>query len=116
MDEISAALISKALDGLHQRYLSTAQNIANANTPGYQPVRVSFEDSLSAAATQGVGAIRDVEPTFHFAGEDPAAPAMRLDLELATASQTALRYRALIDVLGRQMALHRALLQAGGRS
>lgn len=114
MDQISSALITQSLDGLHQRYLFTAQNIANANTPGYQPMRVSFEAALRAAADQGVSAIQAVEPRV-FADEAYADgdAAMRLDLELATAAQTAMRYRALIDILGRQMALHRSVVSAG---
>jgi len=38
---------------------------------------------------------------------------MRLDLELAAAAQTASRYRALVDLMGRQMALHRAVVSGG---
>lgn len=112
MDEVSAALITKALEGLHQRYMFTAQNIANANSPEYRPMRVSFEESLRAAAERGPGAIRAVQPR---AIEDDSAEggAMRLDLELAAASQTAMRYRALIDILGRQMALSRAVAAMG---
>lgn len=113
MDEISAALAAKALDGLYLRYQYAAQNIANANSPGYRPVHISFEDSLRAAASKGATAVAQVNPT---ASADAASSAdMRLDLELATASQTAMRYRALLDVLGRQMALHRAAIMDGGK-
>jgi flagellar basal-body rod protein FlgB len=115
MDEVSAALIVRALEGLNQRYMFTAQNIANANTADYRPVRVSFEESLRTAATRGLDAIRDVEARVHVQEAVEGAEPMRLDLELATASQTAMRYRALVDILGRQMALQRALLAAGGR-
>lgn len=112
MDEVSAALITKALEGLHQRYMFTAQNIANANSPEYRPMRVSFEESLRAAADRGPDAIRAVQPRV--IGDDSAEDgAMRLDLELAAASQTAMRYRALIDILGRQMALSRAVATVG---
>jgi flagellar basal-body rod protein FlgB len=113
MDEVSAALIARALDGLNQRYLFIAQNIANVNSPDYRPVRVSFEESLRDAAVHGPDAIRAVEPKVYV--EEATDEAMRLDLELAAAAQTASRYRALVDLLGRQMALHRALLSAGGR-
>jgi flagellar basal-body rod protein FlgB len=114
MDAVSSALIAKALQGLDQRYMFTAQNIANANTPGYQPVRVSFEENLREAAARGAQAINDVEPRVFVEETGEGADPMRLDLELATASQTAARYRGLIDILGRQLALQRALL-AGGR-
>jgi flagellar basal-body rod protein FlgB len=115
MDKISAALIDKALEGLMLRYQYTAQNIANANTPGYAPVHVTFEDSLKAAASGGIGAITDVTPQVSAAPADSLGSDVRLDLELAAASQTAMRYRALLDMLGRQMAIHRAAVSQGGR-
>lgn len=112
MDEISQALIQRALGGLSLRYDFLAQNIANANTPDYRPVRVTFENELSAAATRGREAILEVQPQVHLDSNPDAGP-MRLDLELAAASQTAMRYRALIDLLGRQFALVRAAAAAG---
>jgi flagellar basal-body rod protein FlgB len=111
MDPVSAALIDKALEGLNQRYLFIAQNIANANTPSYRPARVEFESALRAAAQRGVSAIDAVEPRVVFEPEESGP--MRLDLELATAAQTAARYRALVDLLGRQMALHRSVVTGG---
>jgi flagellar basal-body rod protein FlgB len=115
MDEVSATLIGKALDALSLRYQFTAQNIANANSPGYKPVHVSFEESLKAAVAKGEAAIRAVEPQIHYSSETAGSPEQRIDLELASASQTAMRYRALIDILGRQMALHRAVVMEGSR-
>jgi flagellar basal-body rod protein FlgB len=113
MDAISAALITKTLDGLSLRLDVTAANIANANSRTYRPMAVSFEDSLRAAAPRGVDAIRSVEAritpqaTGRF-GDEP-----RLDLELDTASDTAMRYSALVDILGREMDLTRTVLRGG---
>lgn len=111
MDALSLAIVEKALDGLNQRYLYTAQNIANASTPDYRPLRVSFEAALSEAATRGPEAVANVTPVV---STEDAPDGLRLDLELASASQTAGRYRALLELLGRQMALHRAALVWGG--
>ena len=115
MDEISATMISKALDCLSVRYQFTAQNIANANTPDYQPVRVTFENSLKEASSRGLRAIEAVKPSTVVDSSTSGSVETRLDLELASASQTAARYRALLDILGRQMALHRAVVGQGGR-
>lgn len=111
MDPVSAVLINKALDGLSTRYLATAENIANANSPGYRPLRVSFEESLRSAAAAGTEATRRVEARIERAGV--ADGEMRLDLELATASETAMRYAALLDLLGRQMQLSRTVIRGG---
>ena len=112
MDPLSSVLITKALDGLSLRYMATAENIANANSLSYRPVRVSFEDALRAAASQGPAAARNVQPRI--AQEAPGVTGeARLDLELATASETAMRYAALIDLLGRQMQISHTVIRGG---
>jgi flagellar basal-body rod protein FlgB len=63
MDSSTAVLMIKALDCLQARQVATAENIANANTPGYRPLRVSFEQALSDAAQQGDAAVAAVTPT-----------------------------------------------------
>ncbi|MGV8906034.1 MAG: flagellar basal body rod protein FlgB [Acetobacterium sp.] len=47
-DSITTALYQKALDGTWQRQKAISNNIANAETPGYKAVKVSFEDTLKA--------------------------------------------------------------------
>lgn len=113
MDEISALLMAKALDGLAMRAAATSQNIANAQTPAYQPLRVRFEEQLLKAAEAGPDAIRTVQPEYLRALPDHGTAALRLDLEMATASQTALRYAALVDLLNRQMQVHRLAVRGG---
>jgi flagellar basal-body rod protein FlgB len=113
VDPTSAILITKALDGLWARSLATAQNVANANSPGYRPVRVSFEEALQAAARHGPGALSGVSATVAQAQPGTAGAEMRLDLELATASATGLRYAALLDLLGRQMQISRTVIRGG---
>ena len=109
MDPVSQILIAKALDGLSMRGMATARNIANANSPQYRPVSVNFEDALQAAARQGVQAVRDLVPQVTTA----KAGDLRIDLELATASETALRYAALVDLLGRQLQITRTVIRGG---
>lgn len=115
MDDITSATIVKALDALALRQAYTAQNIANAGSPGYKPVRVTFEESLRAAAREGVQAIADVAPKTEADPADTGSSSLRLDLELATAAQTAKRYGALIELLTRQMALRHAMVTEGKR-
>lgn len=98
MDNVSTEVMLKALDGLTARAELTASNIANANTPSYRARHLSFEKSLAAAADEGAGAVRAVQPSMSRDQHD-----MRLDLELSTASSTSLRYAALIDILSRQL-------------
>jgi flagellar basal-body rod protein FlgB len=114
VDPVSSVLINKALDGLLARQEAVAQNIANANSPGYRPVRVSFEEALRTASLQGADAVRAVTPRSDPAAAQPlGGGALRIDLELATAAETANRYAALIDLLGRQMQISRTIIRGG---
>ena len=111
MDPVSAALLTKSLDGLALRLEVTAANIANANSRGYRPSRVSFEDSLKAAATRGTAAILAVEPRIEALPGGRFGDEPRIDLDLDTATATAGRYSALIELLGRQMEIGRIAIR-----
>lgn len=113
MESRISSIILKALDGLAFRQVVSAQNIANANSPNYRPLRVSFEEELKAAASSGEMAIREVELRAIPTASANSDAGQRIDLELATASETALRYGALIDVLGRELQLQRSIIRGG---
>lgn len=112
MNTLISAIINKALDGLNLRSTATAQNIANVNSAGYRPVRVSFETELAAAAAKGEESVRSVPLTI-----EPVDPlgdqSVRMDLELARQSETALRYGALVDLLARELQLQRTIIRGG---
>ncbi len=103
MPNLSSTIILKALDCLSERANVSAENIANASTPGYRPLRVTFENALATAAAHGKEAVEALEPKIERASGSGSAPGLRLDLELATASTTAMRYAALIEILSRKM-------------
>ena len=113
MASFTVMLIGKALDGLQLRQAATAQNIANGNTDSYRPIRVTFEERLREAAGKGPDAIGAVRPEIELAPMPTIASELRLDLEIATASQTALRYGALLSVLEGRGALMRSVVQGG---
>ncbi len=105
MDSNTAGLVIKVLDCLSARSVATAQNIANAGTPGYRPLRVSFEQALADAAARGDAAVQSVSPQIDSIPAGARDGELRLDLELATATATTQRYGGLIDVLDRQLQL-----------
>ena len=115
MDASVSAILTKSLDALSLRYQAIAQNIANAGSASYRPVRVDFEADLRRAAEAGPEALENLviqirEDTQHRAGSE-----MRLVLEIAAAAQTSGRYAALIDMLGRRMAISRAMAGGGAQ-
>ncbi|HEX7753425.1 MAG TPA: hypothetical protein VF440_13615 [Novosphingobium sp.] len=114
MNAVTPALLLKALDGLMLRAEVTAQNVANAQSPGYRPLAVNFEAALRAAATKDSAHVARVAPRIVPAFDSAGRPEMRLDLELATASATAGRYAALTELLNRRLQLE-ALAVSGTR-
>jgi len=110
MSGLTSVMALKALDGLTERAAVTSENIANANTPGYRPLKVSFEESLGLAAERGADAVNAVQ--FKVERDTGAAEAtgVRLDLQMATASMTTARYAALIQILTLQMQQARTAL------
>jgi flagellar basal-body rod protein FlgB len=81
-----------ALDGLAQRQRVIADNIANANTPGYTAKRVMFEDALARSVADGEGRVSattasSLEPT-QLNGNN-----VNLDTETLSNIDTVLRYQ-----------------------
>ena len=109
-DPLSVAISTRALDGLTMRMAALAQNLANAATPRFQALSVDFEDALRTAAGQGRQAVEDLR--FDFVAGKAFGPndERRLDLLVADAAQTAMRYSALVDMLGRRLALRQSAL------
>lgn len=92
-------LLGAALRGAAARQTALAQNLANANTPGYQRVDVDFHSMLEQAS----GARRT--ETVDFTAEVDGAAQMRLDgstvdvdREAAELAANGLEYQALVSV------------------
>jgi flagellar basal-body rod protein FlgB len=107
MSQYSEILALKALDGLYLRNIAIAENIANSGSASFQPKSVDFETELRRAGAEGLRAIQDYRPEIRAQGPSLAGSEVRLDLEMANASATALRYAALTDILNRQMQINR---------
>ena len=107
MDTLVAAITLKALDGLSARAGVAAENIANANTPGYRARSVTFEQALAAAAQRGAGAVDAMKPSIavDLARESLGAEGSRVDLDLADSASASGRYGALVEILDRQLQL-----------
>jgi len=107
MSGVSQLLAIKALDGLHLRAIAIAENIANSGSTAFRAKSVDFEAELRAAAESGVAAIQAYNASISTEDTSMRGDEVRLDLEMASASETALRYAALTDVLNRQMQISR---------
>ncbi|ALN59975.1 flagellar basal body rod protein FlgB [Lysobacter enzymogenes] len=112
------AIVSKALDGLHLREIATSHNVANASSPGFVPVRVSFEGQLqelaqataAMAPPQRAAELSALQPRVA-ASADPAERSVKIDQEIAIASETSARYAMLIGMLNRSLQMQQLAIR-----
>ena len=99
--DATSSILQSALRGLAERQRVTADNIANAQTPGFLAGRTDFESSLKAAIASGSDASR-VMPTV---ARDQLEPTntngnnVSLDTETVIATETGLRYQLALRAL-----------------
>jgi flagellar basal-body rod protein FlgB len=99
------ALLGAALDAATMRQQAIAQNIANANTPGYRKIAVSFESRMGAELAQA-------RPVFTVAAE---AKPVAIDVEVAQLSETVLHHQVLLKALNKHYALLATAISEGKR-
>jgi flagellar basal-body rod protein FlgB len=92
--------LDAAIRGSGLRQTALAQNIANANTPGYQRKDVDFESALQAAMADGQN-----PDTLQFSVQTDASAPMQpdgnsvdIDTESAKLAENGLDYESLITV------------------
>lgn len=113
---VIGAVVEYALDGLSARHTAIAANIANANTPGYRPQRVSFEDQLASAGASATS-VAGLPPAQTFSEAPVASGGARamLDRELVELNRNVLQYQALIRGLEKYNATISAAINEGKR-
>ena len=103
--------IEKAMQGSLLRQQVLANNIANANTPGYQRSDVDFQSALAQAFSSGTPSTSQLEQ-ITFSPQVAANGAMQVDgntvdinTENADLSENTLDYQALESVMGTRMSI-----------
>lgn len=102
---ITGSVVEYALDGLSLRHTAIAANIANANSVGYRPVRVSFESQLAGLLAQSGAASAATAaslPPPQLSADLPVSEPMRrsaLENEIVQLNRNVLQYEALVKGL-----------------
>ena len=103
--------ITAALDGLAARQRIAAQNIANADTPGYTAGRVNFEDSLKSAIDgNDFGGFKVAQSQSN----DPANPNgnnVSVDQENVSLVDTGLRFQLMTEAMNNQFHILKASIR-----
>jgi flagellar basal-body rod protein FlgB len=99
----SAAVAARALDALFLRQLAVAHNMANANSPSFAPLRVTFEQALkrayAASGPNATQAIRNAAISVEAMTNEP----VRTDVEVSLSAENAMRYSTLLTVIDRKL-------------
>lgn len=113
IESVTTAALSAALDAASVRQGLVAANIANANTQGYTPSRLSFSERLADAKAafeekgriepMHVVAIAGVVETL-VAADGPGGT-VHLDQEMADLAQNAVHFQALTQALSRHLGM-----------
>jgi flagellar basal-body rod protein FlgB len=116
-DEV-VALVRLALDAASLRHQVIANNIANANTPGFVPSKVNFEQQLAFARGASGSAMPASLPTSvrPFIEADAGADArVMLDMEMVKLAQNTVQYQSLLKALDKRGAILSTAITEGRR-
>jgi flagellar basal-body rod protein FlgB len=106
-------LLEAAMRGSWQRETALTNNIANADTPGYEPQEVNFESALQGAMAGGQPPTELQFQTVTRPQEaGPNGTAVSVDQESAKLAENGLDYQALTQVLGARNSILRSAMAA----
>jgi flagellar basal-body rod protein FlgB len=119
----TTSVIEKSLDLHLARHTVIADNIANAETPGFKARRVDFEKSLqqevdSFKSGQGQRDIASLEPTIY---EDPYSEkgldlnTVDMDREMAAMTKNDIQYSAATQAISKKFALLKYSIMGGDK-
>ena len=128
IDDIGGAtsqIVKLALDAALQRHNVIANNIANANTPGFIPHEMKFETVLAQLKTssevlsgdslvQDVDYLRDEVNRGNFI-ERKDTDKVELDVEIADMAENVIKYRALLEGLSKRSSIIHMAISGQGR-
>ncbi len=113
-------VLQSALRGLSLRQQVTADNIANADTPGFRARQVRFEDKLDAALGRSGSTFASLDsatgPTVEVAEGQTAkldGNTVDMDQQLLAMTDTTMRYNSVARALSQRLALYNTVITDG---
>jgi flagellar basal-body rod protein FlgB len=94
--------LEAGMRGAWMRQTLLTNNIANADTPGYQREDVNFQATLRSAMESGESALQEVQfqPEVKPGTAGPEGNGVNIDEESAQVAENGLDYQAMTQVLG----------------
>ncbi|MCD6351860.1 MAG: flagellar basal body rod protein FlgB [Armatimonadetes bacterium] len=117
LTDLTTRVLAKAASGLWLRQQAINANLANSQTPGYQPLQVDFEQALHAALSrdrtrficQGPSAQAAVEKVTPRVKIEPGARrrwdgnAVNVEHEIVALAETTLQHEAVLRLLAHKL-------------
>ncbi|MBA2709677.1 MAG: hypothetical protein H0U57_03670 [Tatlockia sp.] len=107
-NDITIEFVSLALDASLLRQTAIANNIANANTSGYQTMEVNFEQQLASMSSNSLS---ELHPFLQQSSAHSS-----IDEQLALSVKNSTHYRALIKGINSKLALMKLALHGNNQS
>ena len=93
--------LDTAMRGDWMRQTLITDNIANANTPGYQREALNFHGQLQAALQNGTSPAQiALQPEVQPGVVNPEGNGVSIDQESAQLAENGLEYQAIVQVMG----------------
>jgi len=108
-------LLTKLMEVSDMRHRVVSQNLANVNTPGYQRLKVDFEDELSKQILNGSVADVTAQPVIVEDNQRPARADgnnVDIDLEIGELQRNAMMYQTYSQLLASQFATMRLAISS----
>jgi flagellar basal-body rod protein FlgB len=116
--DVTQVALERALSGAAQRQQLLANNLANADTPGFKRSDLDFQSQLAGALASGGGAAQ--LESMSFTPQTDTQSSMQadgnnvdVDTEMSNLSQNALTYEALVSVASARMKMLGTAIGAG---
>lgn len=107
-------ILAKAMSLRLQRHSVIAANIANADTPGFRPSQVSFEDELQKSArSKKAERIDAVQARIEIADDGtPRADgnSVNMDRQMSMLSENSITYSATAEFLARKFKMLKSVI------
>jgi len=109
------SLVGLALDAAALRHQAIANNIANAGSAGYTPLKVNFEEQLAFArgGLHPSGAPMHVQPFLEL--DAMGQTTVVLDMEMVKLAQNTVHYQSLLKALDKRVSILSAAINEGRR-
>jgi flagellar basal-body rod protein FlgB len=106
--------LETAMRGAWTRQTLLTNNIANANTPGYQREELNFQGALRDALANGESPAQvQLQPEVQPQAADAEGNGVDIDREASLLSENGLEYEAFVQVIGSRDEIMRSAMGIG---